>query len=237
MARQKRSLTEKKNWRGKPYYAESAGEQLHINRQNQMVDEAAALINRIPEGVRSRIPFSQEVIDAAMTAKYLPTDPRTPYALGGALGIGAVGAGFNAFNDQQQEYLPTDPMSVAGRMASNINPFKAAQAVGVDPLADARNKLTEAGSLAGSGGVLKALAADEVNAMQARQDAIGDAVMAEDDLMMLQSVNKMIDARADQLKSTKWQDATGNIRQFTEAEAQRLATEQVNMQLRASGIY
>ena len=218
------------------YITNTPREQFHINRQHQMHKEADAILASMPEGQRNN-PMVQDAVDASVAARYLATDPRSQMAMGGVLGAGAVGAGLSALNDQQQDFLPTDPLSVAGRMASNINPFGEQASVGVDPLADARNKLTEAGTLAGSGGVLKALAADEVDSMASRQEAMNQAAMADEDLMMLQSVSRMIDARAAELKSQPWVDATGNTRQFTEAEAQRLATEQVNMQLRASGIY
>lgn len=150
-----------------------------------------------------------------------------------ALGTGALGIGaLNAYTDQANEYLPTDPMAVAGRMIQNANPFQG-QAVGLDPLADARNKVAEARQLVGTEAMLEALTEDEV--IQLRVE--NEAAMTPLEIEGMNAVRQMIDARAAQLMEQPIQRSDGTVMPMPYDQAQRIATEQVNMELRAGQAY
>lgn len=241
MARKRINFTDKQGPFGRTYQVDSSGRKVndemraHRAKVDRMIQEREALLNGMPEYMRNA-PGAVEAADALIGAKYLPSNGTAQLIGGGLLGAGAIGAGLQAYSQQRNEYLPAGPFDVAGRMVSNLNPFQG-QPVGVDPLAEARNNVAAAGELVGSTNVLDAMAQDEMAAMESRQSIVNNGGMGADDLMALQGVNQMIDARAQELMATPWIDATGNRRHFTHNEAQRLATEQVNMQLRASDVY
>ena len=153
----------------------------------------------------------------------------------GALGLGATGLGaLKAYSDQANEYLPTDPLAVAGRMASNLlasNPG----AVGVDPLANARNHVATAGDIVGTEEMLEALAVAEMAQMRDERNAA--AAVIGKDFNSLGGVQAMIDARATQLMQQPIQKSDGSVGPMPYDQAQRYATEQIAMELRAGDIY
>ena len=176
---------------------------------------------------------AQNVADFAVDAR--------PHVIPGSLAAAGLVAGLKgasdltaAYSDQSNEYLSTNPLAVVGRSISNYwTPQEGT--VGLDPLAAARNSIAEAGKSAGTTSVLAAIADDEIASMNSRQEAMNAPSPAE--FAELTGVQAMIDARAADLQTRVWEDASGNRRNFTPGEAQRIATEQVNMELRASNIY
>ena len=142
-----------------------------------------------------------------------------------ALGLGVL----NAYSGQANEYLPTDPLAVAGRMASNtLGVFNAGGGtVGTDPLASARNHVATAGQLVGTDSMLEALAVDQVRQMRDQQKA----AMVPSDVEMMGQVQAMVDARAAQLMQTPIRKADGSVGPMPYDQAQRFATEQINMEL------
>jgi len=208
----------------------------HADRQDQMVADAEGYLQRLPKQVRN-IPGAQEVVDAAVTAKYLASDPRAQNAalIGGlgTVGVGGTAAALQAYNDQQVDYLPTGPLSVAGRMVSNLNPFNGPSAVGVDSLAEARNKVNEARRIVGTENMLEALAADEITQMRGE----AEMAMTPANYGQMAEVQQMIDQRAQQLMGQPIQKSDGSVAPMPFDTAQRLATEQVAMELRAGQVY
>ena len=231
MTRQKKTINQKKGRFGKEYFVDEldnrygAGELHHALRQNQMVDDAAALRRR-------RAELSEAVADAVVTAKYLPTDSRAQIAAAGLGLAGAAGAGLQAYSELSSEYAPRDFFSVAGRAVSNLNPFSGA-GVGVDPLSEARNNVAQARQLVGSENMLAALADDEIAQMRAEQEL----AMTPVELEGLNGVQEMIDARAKQLMETPIEKSDGTVGPMAYDQAQRYATEQVAMELRAGQVY
>ena len=172
------------------------------------------------------------ITDMAVTAKYLPSDPRAQLTAAGLGVAGLAGAGLQAYSDLGSEYAPRDFFSVAGRAVSNLNPFSGA-GVGVDPLSEARNNVAQARQLVGSENMLAALADDEIAQMRAEQEL----VMTPAELEGLSGVQEMIDARAQQLMATPIQKSDGSVGPMPYDQAQRYATEQVAMELRAGQVY
>ena len=232
MARQRKTITDKKERFTRRGYSVDekdrrygAGELHHAKRQNQMVDEAAALREKY-----QRMP--ETVADMAMTAKYLPTDSRAQIAAAGLAGLGVAGAGLQAYSELGSEYAPRDIFSVAGRTVSNLNPFGGA-GVGVDPLKEARNNVAAARQIVGSENMLEALANDEIAQMRAEQEV----AMTPVELEGLNGVQSMIDARTAQLMQQPIQKSDGTVGPMPYDTASRLATEQVAMELRAGQVY
>ena len=154
----------------------------------------------------------------------------------GALGLGATGLGaLKAYSDQANEYLPTDPLAVAGRMASNLLNAPSQNMVGVDPLANARNHVATAGDIVGTEEMLEALAVAEMRQMADERKAAGSAIGQ--DMGSLRGVQAMIDARATQLMQQPIQKSDGSVGPMSFDQAQRFATEQVAMELRANDVY
>lgn len=207
----------------------------HADRQDRMVDDAERYLQYLPEQVRN-MAATRELTDAAVTARYLATDPRAQTAalVGGlgTVGIGGTAAALQAYNDQQVDHLPTGPLSVAGRMASNLNPFKS-DAVGIDSLAEARNKIADARQIVGTENMLEALAADEIVQLRGEQEM----AMTPADYQQAVAVQSMIDRRTEQLMGQPIQRSDGSVAPMPFDTAQRLATEQVHMELRAEGAY
>lgn len=153
-----------------------------------------------------------------------------------ALGTGALGlSALSAYSDQANAYLPTDPLAIAGRMASNLLNAPSQGAVGVDPLATARNHVASAGDIVGTEAMLEALTLAEMQQMSDERQVAGSAVGQ--DLGMLRGVQAMIDARATQLMQQPIQKADGSVGPMPYDQAQRYATEQVAMELRANDVY
>lgn len=240
----KTPLEQKKDWRRGEYYEGPSGKRLsdeeltQAQRINSMANDAEQYL---PKGLKGNA-AAEALVDAAVTAKYLASDPRTYMAAGGAAALGLAGAGLQAHYDQQRDYLPTGPLSVAGRMVNNLNPFNngdslnTAGAVGIDPLAAARNNINEARQIVGTENMLQALAADEVMQMRSENKALESAMApVEDDVTRL--TRDMVDARARELMQEPIQYSDGSVRNMRYDEALRFAQEQVNMELRAHDVY
>ena len=201
-------------------------------RQNAMVDEAEAMIQKLPKPLQNS-PATREAVDAAITAKYLTTDPRAQLAAAG-LGVAGLGAaGLNAYAQLREEYLPSGPLDVAGRTIGNLIPGGGASTVGADPLAQARNNVASAAELVGSEAMLDALATDQINEMR----GIRDAAMTPMEYEQLNSVQQMIDRRAAELMQRPIQKSDGSVSPMGFDVAQRIATEQVAMEMRAGQVY
>ena len=205
-----------------------------INRRVDRRRQMAEGVN-IPEAMGNE--FTRGVGDRVVDAEsYLKSQQFEDHAiaaalLGGATGLGAGAVSYlGARNDQQMDYQPTDPFSVAGRMVNNVG---VSSSVGLDPLADARNKVSEARQIVGSEAVLEALTADEVAQLRGEQEM----AMTPMEYEQMSGVQQMIDRRAEQLRGTPIQKSDGSVAPMPFDTAQRIATEQVAMELRAGQVY
>ena len=114
-------------------------------------------------------------------------------------------------------------------MINNLGNFNA---VGVDPLAEARNNVANARQLVGSENMLAALAEDEIKQLREEQ-----AVSMTPTQYEAFGVKEMIDQRVSELMQTPIQMSDGSVRPMNFDTAQRIATEQVGMELRAGSAY
>jgi ribosome recycling factor len=117
-------------------------------------------------------------------------------------------------------------------MVSNLNPL-GGSSVGADSLAAARNNVATAAQLVGSEEVLEAVARDQLDEMR----AINQVAMTPIEVQENMAVQKMIDARANQLMQQPIQRADGSVSPMGYDRAMRLATDQINMELRAGQVY
>lgn len=202
-----------------------------VERRQQMAEGLnipEAMGNEFTRGVGDRVVDAEAYLkspqfrDHAFTAALLG---------GGTLATAGAASYLGARNQQQIDFQPTDPFSVIGRMVNNGG--AAAAAVGVDSLAAARNKVNEARQLVGSENMLEALAADEI--VQMRGEA--EMAMTPANYGQMVQVQQMIDQRAQQLMGQPIQKSDGSVAPMPYDQAQRIATEQVNMELRAGGAY
>lgn len=205
-----------------------------INRRVDRRHELAEALH-IPDGMRND--FTRDVGDRVVDAEsYLKSQQFQDHALtaallGGATGLGAGAVSYlGARNDQQMDYQPTDPFSVAGRMVNNAG---VSSSVGLDPLADARNKVSEARKIVGSEAMLEALTVDEIEQLRGEQEM----AMTPMEFEQMSGVQQMIDRRAEQLRGTPIQKSDGSVAPMPFDTAQRIATEQVAMELRAGQVY
>ena len=81
--------------------------------------------------------------------------------------------------------------------------------------------------------MVDALATDQINEMR----GINEAAMTPADLEGLNDVQQMIDVRAQQLMSQPIQKSDGPVSPMGYDTAQRIATEQIAMELRANQVY
>ena len=198
---------------------------------NRRFDRAQQMMQGLPEGLRNNV--VQTAADRVVDAQELLSSPSFRQAAGltalGA-GVGVVGIeGLKAYSNQANDYLPTDPLAIAGRMANNIGGYGA---VGIDPLMEARNNVAAARQIVGSENMLAALAEDEIAQLRGEQE------------MALQpteyatfGVQQMIDQRVGELMQQPIQRSDGSVAPMPFDQAQRIATEQVNMELRAGSAY
>ena len=212
-------------------YEKAKREQQVIRGNNRKAAEARQMMQGLPEGMKNDT--VRGVADRAVDAREYLSSPgfRNAAALT-ALGAGAgvLGVeGLKAYSNQANDYLPTDPLAIAGRMANNIGGYGA---VGVDPLAEARNNVAAARQIVGSENMLAALAEDEIQQLRGEQE------------MALQpteystfGVQGMIDQRVGELMQQPIQRSDGSVAPMPYDQAQRIATEQVNMELRAGSAY
>lgn len=243
MARQRVKLTELgkepgifgrlRNSKEAREYNSRVGKRAAEQKNNDLYDRADQLLARLPENLQYEA--LRGMADGVINVQEFVNNPVVQRNAGLAVGgtaLGAAGvAGLQAYSQQANEFLPTDPLAVAGRMASNV--FAGGGTVGVDPLAEARNNVNAARQLVGSENMLAALAEDEIAQMRGEQKA----AMTAGDFAGLNDVQAMIDARATQLMQQPIQKADGSVSSMGFDTAQRIATEQVAMELRANDVY
>ena len=158
-------------------YLQNQQRRADIDDNNSRYQERRRMMAGLPAAVRFA-PGAQTVGDAMVdvnrmgqgAAQRIQSMPVVPTVGGAALltGLGAagVGAGSGAFAYGQlvEEGLPTDGMSVAGRMAMNgAGLLPGITNVGQDPLAQARLKVQEAQKNLGSDTLLEAMVLDEID--------------------------------------------------------------------------
>ena len=114
-----------------------------------------------------------------------------------------------------------------------MNPFAANQSIGGDPLSQARNNVATAAGLVGTEAALEAITKDQVNEMR----GVNQAAMTPMEVQQNMAVQQMVDARASQLMQMPIQKADGSVSSMPYDQAQRLATEQVHLELRAAQVY
>lgn len=212
-------------------YEKRKREQQVIKGDNRRAAEARQMMQGLPEGMKNDT--VRGVADRAVDAREYLSSPgfRNAAALA-ALGAGAgvVGIeGLKAYSNQANDYLPTDPLAIAGRMANNIGGYGA---VGVDPLMEARNNVAAARQIVGSENMLAALAEDEIQQLRGEQEMASQPTQ-----YSTFGVQSMIDQRVGELMQQPIQRSDGSVAPMPYDQAQRIATEQVNMELRAGSAY
>ncbi len=207
------------------------------NVKRQERNERRAPNNRKVEARGKRLDPDAGNAEQYLMDRRIDIEEAAPVALGlgvGTLGLAGVGQLANAYSQQANDYLPTDPLAVTGRAISNLY---TASPVGVDPLADARNKVNEARNLVGSENMLAALAEDEIVQLRSENEALDAARTSPEDAAISRITRDMVDSRARELMQTPIQYSDGSVRPMRYDEAVRHATEQVNMEMRANQVY
>ena len=212
-------------------YEQLKREQQVIRGNNRKAAEARLMMQGLPDGLKNDTVRS--AADRVVDAREYLSSPGFRNAAGlTALGtgVGVVGIeGLKAYSNQANDYLPTDPLAIAGRMATNIG---GSGAVGLDPLAEARNNVAAARQLVGTENMLEALAADEIMQLRGEQD-----IAMQPTEYAAFGVQQMIDQRVGELMQQPIQKSDGSVAPMPFDQAQRIATEQVNMELRAGSAY
>ena len=212
-------------------YLKQLEQQAAIKADNRKAAQARQLMQGLPDGMKND--SVRSAADRLIDAQEMLSSPGFQRNVGlTALGAGAgvVGIeGLKAYGAQSNDYLPTNPFAVAGRMANNIGGYGS---VGLDPLAEARNNVAAARQIVGSENMLEALARDEIVQLRAEQD-----VALQPTEYANFGVQQMIDQRVGELMQQPIQRSDGSVAPMPFDQAQRIATEQVNMELRAGSAY
>ena len=212
-------------------YLKQLEQQALIKGDNRKAAQARQMMQGLPDALKNDTVRS--AADRLVDAQEMLSSPGFQRNVGlTALGAGAgvVGIeGLKAYSNQANDYLPTDPLAIAGRMANNIG---GSGAVGLDPLAEARNNVAAARQIVGSENMLEALARDEIVQLRAEQD-----VALQPTEYANFGVQGMIDQRVGELMQQPIQRSDGSVAPMPYDQAQRIATEQVNMELRAGSAY
>lgn len=205
--------------------------QAAIKAENRKAAQARKMLQGLPEGLKGEA--VRNVADLLVDAQQVARNPAIQRNVGltaAGIGTGVIGIeALKAYADQSNDYLPRDPLAIAGRMANNIGGYNT---VGVDPLMEARNNVAAARQIVGSENMLAALAEDEIAALRAEQDMALQPTQYE-----AFGVQQMIDQRVGELMQQPIQRADGSVMPMGYDQAQRIATEQVNMELRAGSAY
>ena len=212
-------------------YLKQLEQQAAIKADNRKAAQARQIMQGLPDGMKNDAVRS--AADRLIDAQVMLTNPAFQRGVGlTALGAGAgvVGIeGLKAYSNQANDYLPTDPLAIAGRMANNIG---GSGGIGLDPLAEARNNVAAARQIVGSENMLAALAEDEIAQLRGEQDI----AMQPTEYAQF-GVQQMIDQRVGELMQQPIQRSDGSVAPMPYDQAQRIATEQVNMELRAGSAY
>ncbi len=212
-------------------YLKQLEQQAAIKADNRKAAQARQLMQGLPDGLKNDAVRS--AADRLVDVQVMLNNPAFQRGVGlTALGAGAgvVGIeGLKAYGAQSNDYLPRDPLAIAGRMANNLG---GSGAVGLDPLAEARNNVAAARQIVGSENMLEALARDEIVQLRAEQD-----VALQPTEYSQFGVQQMIDQRVGELMQQPIQRSDGSVAPMPFDQAQRIATEQVNMELRAGSAY
>ncbi|WP_136988056.1 hypothetical protein [Synechococcus sp. UW179B] len=212
-------------------YLKQLEQQAAIKADNRKAAQARQMMQGLPDGMKND--SMRSAADRLVDAQVMLTNPAFQRGVGlTALGAGAgvVGIeGLKAYSNQANDYLPTDPLAIAGRMANNIG---GSGTVGLDPLAEARNNVAAARQIVGSENMLAALAEDEIAQLRGEQDI----AMQPTEYSQF-GVQQMIDQRVGELMQQPIQRSDGSVAPMPYDQAQRIATEQVNMELRAGSAY
>lgn len=207
----------------------SPGDVRQADRNNRILDRGDAWHQGLPGFLQDRA-GSRDVMDTAAVISVLPTDRRAWGIGGGLVGLGAAGATAQAYADQSNEFGSTNPIAVVGRAVNNTF---GGTSVGGDPLAAARNNVSNAAQLVGTEAMLEAITQDQVNEMR----GINEVSLTPMEIQQNVAVQQMIDARAAQLMQQPIQKADGSVGPMPFDTAQNRATEQIHMELRAAGVY
>ncbi|WP_415411080.1 hypothetical protein ACLM45_05770 [Synechococcus sp. A10-1-5-9] len=226
MARQRQTVETKRGLFGGTKNLE---EVLAAERNNRKVNVADQYLSYLPKSVQER-PVARNIADKFVDLQYLPQN-RACQTAAAVAGVATLGGGaLKAYSDQRNDYLPAGPIDVAGRMVSNLFP---APAVSADPLAAARNNVAAAAELVGSEAMVEGLAADQIREMR----GTNQAAMTPLEFEQMTSVQKMVDERAKQLMQQPIQKSVGSVGPVPYDTAQKITTEQINMELRANNAY
>lgn len=144
-------------------YSQEMSRRAEREAYNAKVAERRRMMAGVPNDMNNE--FTRGLGDTFVDARGAVRNINTPAAVAlGAGGAVAGLAGLNAYYQQGAEGLATDGFNVAGRAVNNAMAGLAG-GVGIDPLAQARNNVRDAGSALGSANLLEAVAADELMAM------------------------------------------------------------------------
>lgn len=146
-----------------------------IEDNNARYRERRRMMSGMPAPIRG-MGVAKDIGDAIVDARIARDNtmrsiknipPMTAALTAGGLGAAATaGAGALAYGQLIEENLPTDPFSVAGRIASNaygLIPGSGGGSVGTDPLAQARLSVQDAQRALGSDAVLEAIVLDQLS--------------------------------------------------------------------------
>ena len=135
--------------------AREAEHQMHVDARRQLEREIAS---GMPQVLRGN-PIGQGLANVAARTRYgvthIPVLPAAGAAAGVA-GLGVLGSGAVAYGQLTDEGLPAGPFSVAGRIATNTVDAMGG-AIGMDPLARARQNVQEAERILGDRAVVDAV--------------------------------------------------------------------------------
>lgn len=136
---------------------------------NAKVAERRRMMAGVPNEMNNEFTrgIGDAVVDGRRAINNFQVNVPAAIALGAGGSVAGL-AGLNAYYQQNAEGLPADPYNVAGRAINNMV-TGVAGGVGIDPLAQARNNVRDAGVALGSSNLLEAVAADELLAMDEAQ--------------------------------------------------------------------
>lgn len=168
-------------------------------------------------------PIAKEIGDQVQNIERFPYVPTAA----AVLGMGGAAAAAQAYSDQANEYLPTNPLAVAGRAVSNVGgAIGRMGGFGSDPFAEARNNLKTAGEQLGSARVIEALAMDQVEAMEVIDEGMSQ---------LHPEIAARVDETAAKLMQMPVESSDGTVRPYSPEKAYTDAIKIVEAEIRAGG--